>query len=216
MRKLTFMISLVLSVFVLQILMMNVTFAGSKSNVAIVMISDRQANVNIKNFFKPNKKRFSCKTATILSDKKIQSKFTDYCSSRVISLNKLPNEQDLIKFTSYAKCDKVVYLFVKEAESTFVRSESNVMINGTTTPKMTGVPQTYVVTYYLFDSSATVEAVLVDKGKIRKTMSSTKELKDYSDRFYMTLDKNSVGISAKEAAVTECIKDLSNKLKPLL
>ena len=215
MRKFTFAISLVLSVFVLQMLTMSVTFAG-KPNVAVVMISDRQVNIDAKNFFKTNKKAFDSKKVNILCDKKIQNKFVDYCASKVIARNKLPSEKNLAEFAAYVKCDEVICLFVKEASSTFIRDEANVMVNGVTTPKMTGFPQTYVVNYHFFDSSATVEAVLVDKGKVKKTMNSSKTLKDYTDRFYMTLDKNAVGRAAKDAAVTECIKDLGRVLKLLI
>ena len=217
MRRIIISITLIIGLIVSQLAIMNVALAkAEKPNVAVVMILNKNIDIDVKQFFKHNRKHLGNKNVKIVSDKGVQNKYTNYCSKNNIPGNTLPNEQALINFVSYGNYDKVIYLFIKDIDASFIKEESFVMVNGTTTPKMTGMPNTYLVTRYYFDSSTTIEAVLVNRSGIVKTTDFTKYVKNFTDSFYMTLDKNVVEMEAKEFAIKECIDEISKVLKPLI
>ena len=217
MRRIIILMTLVLGIIVSQLAIMNVALAkAEKPNVAVVMILNDKVDIDIKNFFRHNKKHLGNKNVKMISDKDVQNKYANYCSKNNISGNRLPNEQALINFVSYGNYDKVIYLFIKEANATFIKDEAVMMMNGTTTPKMTGVPKTYYITRYYFDTSATIEAILVDKNGIIKRTNFTKDIKNFTNESYVAVDKEATGIEAKNLACRESITSIGKVLKPLI
>ena len=158
MKKLVFLMTLIVGIILSQNLMTNVTFAAAISNQEIpVIIISEDSDFKAKRYTDMINSTLakSNKNITILYSEDYQNKYANYWADKNLDTleEPMPTKTDLINFVSYGNYNKVIYLIVKDVEITAAGKGSN--------------NATYV--------SVTASAYLVDKQKIIKTSTFTRE-----------------------------------------
>ena len=186
MKKLVFLMTLIVGIILSQSLMTNVTFAAAISNQEIpVIIISEDSDFKAKRYTNMINSAFSKKNMTILYSEDYQNKYSNYWIDKNVDTleEPVPTRTDLINFVSYGNYDKVIYLIVKDVKITAAGKGSN--------------NATYV--------SVTASAYLVDKQKIIKTSTFTRE-----DSSHRHID------SMKYFAFRKCVRDISKEFSSSL
>ena len=131
------------------------------------------------------------------SDKKIQSKYQEFCNSRGFSDGVRPYDQDFIDFLSYSGYDKAIFLIVGDTNLYYGGASGYAIPNG--------VGGSTVIVAQNFSASTSVSAFLVDKNGIIKRA-------NYSG----TGNVANGAMYAKSFAYKKCIEEISETINPLL
>ena len=214
MKKIAILFTLIIGIILSQIPMSNMVFAAvSNPRIAVVIVcadpdfQDKRFTKRITDYI-----GHKMSNITILAGKEVQSKYEDYWfenTNDVVNTGTMPSREDLIKFVSYGNYDKVVYLVIPTPGMD--HSVSAATSSGTTTPIGTAgstVGTGTTVYYDNYNTTITVNALLVDKNEILKRSSSTNKNSGWMS--------GSSASFAKEVAFKKCVKELSETINPLL
>ena len=200
MKKIVFLMALIVGTVICQFLIQNVTFAAPQ-NIAVVVVS-ADDDFKGKLFIKDINKNFGKNNANvkILSGDDVQSKYQEYWFDKELVEEGTPKKEDLIDFVSYGNYDKVIYLMIKTPD--LKHSQSGAVMTGSVAPG--GVVTGTAVSLGTFSTSVTVSSFLVDKDKVIKIANSTNS------------KVSETALWTKKYAFQKCVKDISKVLNPLL
>ena len=188
MKKLVFLMTLIVGILVTQIYTADTTFAKSKDDsslkkIAIVIVSDDPtyrtkyfakravkdlSKDNSKNKFKfiPDglRKRFeSNKNDFILfAGEDVQNKYHEYWFKKGLLQEGTPSKDTLIDFVNYSGYDKVVFLLINKS----MMQQTGTIGTQITNPTPSGSSVGTTIYTQTYESSLTMDAFLVDKTKI--------------------------------------------------
>ena len=195
MKKVTFLIVLIIGVIISQIPFANVTFAKSKytykSKIAIVVVSpdatfktksytnqarkdfekDKSKNKfkfipdSVRGRFEKNKNDF-----VLIAGEEVQNKYHKYWFDKGFLQENLPSKETLIEFVQYSGYDKVIFLLVNNP----IVTQTGTVGTNITIPNPNGGVTTGT-TYYsnTYEAALTMDAFLVDRDKIITTANSS-------------------------------------------
>ena len=195
MKKLTFLIALIIGVLITQMAVTNVTFAKSNKNiqkpkVAILIVSADAAfktkactNRARKDFMKDKsknkfkfipdsvRKRFehNKNDFDLIAGEEVQSKYHNYWYERGYLQERMPSKGDLVDFVRYSGYDKVIYLIVNNPTVT----QTGTVGTNIVTPNPNGGATGTVVYTNTYEAALSMDAFLVDRNNIIKTANTS-------------------------------------------
>ena len=201
MKRTLMVLSLAITIILSQFVMTNTAFSKSKETIPIIIVTfDSDYDIDYWNNYlhkrvqqQFNKKNRN-KKITFSADREARKQFKDYLRGKnIFTENDIIDNQYFIDFVSSSDYDKAIYLVVRDADAYY--SHSNKV----------RIPYTHsAITFDRYNSQAYIEAFLVNKSELVKSVG---------------FDKESSAISIPQAkcwAVIECIKPIRDALDPTL